>query len=116
MSVTATTAPSVPDHRAQFLNLLETGLAQNSFIKLVLAKYVGPEAELQRIIIKQVTVKDQPCLSFVYRYKTRDITKNLPLDEAVTTIAALLPQAVSASGSAMTSAAKAGRRGFMRAV
>ena len=32
MSVTATTAASVPDHRAQFLNLLETGLAQNSFI------------------------------------------------------------------------------------
>ena len=93
MSVTATTAASVPDHRAQFLNLLETGLAQNSFIKLVLAKYVGPDAELQRVIIKQVTVKDQPCLSFVYRYKTRDITKNFPLDEAVTTIAGLLPEA-----------------------
>ena len=93
MSVTATTAASVPDHRAQFLSLLETGLAQNSFIKLVLAKYVGPEPELQRVIIKHVTVKEQPCLSFVYRYKTRDITKNLPLDEAVTTIAGLLPQA-----------------------
>ena len=35
----------------------------------------------------------QPCLSFVYRYKTRDITKNLPLDEAVATIAGLLPAA-----------------------
>ena len=93
MSVTATTAASAPDHRAQFLNLLETGLAQNSFIKLVLAKYVGPDAELQRVIIKQVTVKDQPCLSFVYRYKTRDITKNFPLDEAVSALAGLLPDA-----------------------
>ena len=93
MSVTATTAASAPDHRAQFLNLLETGLAQNSFIKLVLAKYVGPDAELQRVIIKQVTVKDQPCLSFVYRYKTRDITKNFPLDEAVSGLAGLLPDA-----------------------
>jgi len=93
MSVTATTAASVPDHRAQFLNLLETGLAQNSFIKLVLAKYVGPEAELQRIIIKQVTVKEQPCLSFVYRYKTRDITKNFPLGEGVAVVAGLLPEA-----------------------
>ena len=92
MSVTAITAPSVPDHRAQFLSLLETGLAQNSFIKLVLAKYVGAEAELQRVIIKQVTVKDQPCLSFVYRYKTRDITKNFPLAEAVQVIAELLPE------------------------
>ena len=93
MSVTATTAASVPDHRAQFLNLLETSLAQNSFIKLVLAKYVGPEPELQRVIIKHVTVKEQPCLSFVYRYKTRDITKNFPLDEAVSALAGLLPDA-----------------------
>ena len=93
MSVTATTAASAPDHRAQFLNLLETSLAQNSFIKLVLAKYVGPEPELQRVIIKHVTVKEQPCLSFVYRYKTRDITKNFPLDEAVSALAGLLPDA-----------------------
>ena len=93
MSVTATTAASAPDHRAQFLNLLDTGLAQNSFIKLVLAKYVGPEPELQRVIIKHVTVKEQPCLSFVYRYKTRDITKNFPLDEAVSALAGLLPDA-----------------------
>ena len=130
MSVTATTAASAPDHRAQFLNLLDTGLAQNSFIKLVLAKYVGPEPELQRVIIKQVTVKDQPCLSFVYRYKTRDITKNLPLDEAVTTIAALLPQAFknahlltltdevqleySKKGKARCSGAKASTRGKCR--
>ena len=93
MSVTATTPASAPDHRAQFLNLLETSLAQNSFIKLVLAKYVGPEPELQRVIIKHVTVKEQPCLSFVYRYKTRDITKNFPLDEAVSGLAGLLPDA-----------------------
>lgn len=93
MSETATTPASAPDHRAQFLNLLETSLAQNSFIKLVLAKYVGPEPELQRVIIKHVTVKEQPCLSFVYRYKTRDITKNFPLDEAVSALAGLLPDA-----------------------
>ncbi|MDG6403562.1 SAM-dependent methyltransferase, partial [Pseudomonas quasicaspiana] len=36
--------------------------------------------------------KDQPCLSFVYRYKTRDITKNFPLVEAVQLIAQLLPE------------------------
>lgn len=81
MSVTAKPAQSVPDHHAQFIELLETSLAQNAFIKLVLAKHVGAEADLQRLIIKQLTVKDQPCLSFVYRYKTRDITKNFPLAE-----------------------------------
>ncbi|MCJ8204298.1 SAM-dependent methyltransferase [Pseudomonas sp. RGM2987] len=91
MSATATPARPAPDHHAQFIELLQTSLAQNAFIKLVLAKYVGEEADLQRLIIKQLTVKDQPCLSFVYRYKTRDITKNFPLAEGVDTIAALLP-------------------------
>ncbi len=91
MSVTATPARPAPDHHAQFIELLQTSLEQNAFIKLVLAKYVGDEADLQRLIIKQLTVKEQPCLSFVYRYKTRDITKNFPLAEGVATIAALLP-------------------------
>jgi SAM-dependent methyltransferase len=92
MSVTATPASLAPDHHAQFLNLLDTSLAQNSFIKLVLAKYVGSEADLQRLIIKQLTVKEQPCLSFVYRYKTRDITKNFSLADGVAAIADLLPE------------------------
>ncbi|UVM62752.1 SAM-dependent methyltransferase [Pseudomonas sp. B21-010] len=91
MSATATPVRPAPDHHAQFIELLRTSLEQNAFIKLVLAKYVGDEADLQRLIIKQLTVKDQPCLSFVYRYKTRDITKNFPVAEGVETIAALLP-------------------------
>ncbi len=93
MSVTAQPARPAPDHHAQFIELLRTSLAQNAFIKLVLAKYVGEEAELQRLIVKAVTVKEQACLSFVYRYKTRDITKNLPVDDGVTAIGALLPSA-----------------------
>ncbi|MGH8418914.1 MAG: class I SAM-dependent methyltransferase [Pseudomonas sp.] len=92
MSATAPTALSAPDHRVQFLSLLDTCLTQNSLIKLVLAKYVGSEMELQRIIIKPATIKNQQCLSFVYRYKTRDITKNHPLIQAQELIASLLPE------------------------
>ncbi|WP_434650179.1 class I SAM-dependent methyltransferase [Pseudomonas sp. D1-2] len=91
MSVTATPTRPGPDHHAQFIELLQTSLEQNAFIKLVLAKYVGDESDLQRLIVKQLTVKDQPCLSFVYRYKTRDITKNFSLAEGVDAIATLLP-------------------------
>ncbi|TDK57939.1 class I SAM-dependent methyltransferase [Pseudomonas moraviensis] len=94
MSVSASSAPSAKpaaDHHAQFIELLRASLDDSGFIKLVLAKYVGEEADLQRVIIKPVTVKAQACLSFVYRYKTRDITKNLPLDEGVALIGGLLP-------------------------
>ncbi|MCF5470093.1 class I SAM-dependent methyltransferase [Pseudomonas syringae] len=90
--ITPTSLTPATDHRAQFLDLLDTSLSQNSLIKLVLAKYVGSEAELQRVIIKPLTIKEQPCLSFVYRYKTRDTTRNFPLAEAVSVIASLIPE------------------------
>lgn len=89
MSDNATT----PDARAQFLALLAESLQQQSFVKLVLARHVGAEAELQRITAKPLTIKGQPSLSFVYRYKTRDITRNLPLDEALSQIGDWLPGA-----------------------
>ena len=47
MSVTAPSLKPAPDHHAQFIELLQTSLEQNGFIKLVLAKYVGEEADLQ---------------------------------------------------------------------
>ncbi|QVX16889.1 SAM-dependent methyltransferase [Pseudomonas congelans] len=89
--ITPTSSGTATDHLAQFLGLLDISLSQNSLVKLVLAKYVGSEADLQRIIIKPLTVKGQPCLSFVYRYKTRDITSNFALAEAVEVIAGLIP-------------------------
>ncbi|MNE03167.1 Methyltransferase domain protein [compost metagenome] len=92
MSVTPSPAKPAPDHRAQFLAQLETSLQQNAFIKLVLARHVGSEVDLQRVTIKPLMVKEQPCLSFVYRYKTRDITRNLPVPEAQALIATLLPE------------------------
>lgn len=93
MSVDSPSTLPVVDHRAQFLAHLETSLAQHTFVKLVLAKYRGDEIELQRLVIRPVSVREQPCLSFVYSYKTRDITKNLPLAQGLEAIAALLPQA-----------------------
>jgi len=92
MSATAASPKTAPDPRTTFLDLLATTLEQNALVKLVLARYVGAEAQLQRLIIKPVLVKEQACLSFVYRYQTRDITKNLPLVEALALIAELLPE------------------------
>jgi hypothetical protein len=79
------------DDRARFLAQLETCLTQNTLVKLVLSKYRGDEADLQRVVARPVSVKGQPCLSFVYSYKTRDITKNLPIAEALQQISTWLP-------------------------
>jgi hypothetical protein len=83
--------PRAPDARAQFLDLLNAALHGNTLVKLVLARHVGADQTLQRIIAKPLQVKGQPCLSLVYRHQTRDITRNLPLEQAQALVAELLP-------------------------
>lgn len=83
-------SPPNPDPIDRFFSLLDNCLAQNAFVKLVLSKYRGSVPELERTVVRQVTLKGQDCLSFVYSYKTRDITKNFPLAEGVNTLRGLL--------------------------
>jgi hypothetical protein len=89
----STTASTPADDRSRFLTQLDTCLSQSTLVKLVLSKYRGEEADLQRVVARLVSVKGQPCLSFVYSYKTRDITRNLPLAAALEQIGNWLPAA-----------------------
>ena len=86
-----------PAH-GSFLALLAGSLAQGSFVKLVLAKYKGAEAQLNQLLVRQVTLRratqqEEPCLSLVYRYATRDITKNLPITDGLHVVGHLLGDA-----------------------
>lgn len=84
-------ASTAPDARGQFLRLLADALEQGSLSKLVLARHVGADQSLQRIIAKPLLVKGQPSLSLVYRHQTRDITRNVPVEQAQPLVAELLP-------------------------
>ena len=86
-------AATTRNQREQFLGLLSKSIELDTFVKLVLAKYHGPEPELLRVIARRLTVRGEPCLSFVYRYKTRDITKNVEVAEAIAAIAQVLGNA-----------------------
>ncbi|MDD1984673.1 methyltransferase, partial [Pseudomonas asiatica] len=46
----SSSAPSAPDARTQFLDLLNAALHGNTLVKLVLARHVGADQTLQRII------------------------------------------------------------------
>ena len=86
-SAPAPTPGRTPDaQRVQFLALLAKSLDADAFAKLVLAKYRGTEPDLLRVIARRLTVRGEPCLSFTYRYKTKDVTKNVPVAEAVAAI------------------------------
>ena len=76
--------------RDQFIERLTLSLADGRFVKLLLAKHHGPQADLQRVMVRAVSLKGEPCLSFVYRHTTRDITKNLSVDAGVLAVRELL--------------------------
>jgi hypothetical protein len=72
---------------SRFSDLLSQAVAQARCDKLVMANYQGDDAQLgpdlQRVLVRPVELKGQPHLSFVLRYPTKDITKNLPLAEGM---------------------------------
>jgi SAM-dependent methyltransferase len=74
----------------RFFGLLDSSLAQASFVKLVLAKPHAAETDLQRVVVRRIRVRDEDCLSFVFSHTTRDITKNLPLAAGVARVRELL--------------------------
>jgi hypothetical protein len=84
-----TTSPCDPTLQ-RFHALLAERLAQGRWLRLVLAKPMAAAADLQRLVVRAIVLKEQPVLSFVYSHTTRDITKNLPHGEGLALVATLL--------------------------
>jgi len=64
-----------------FLDQLSESISLNLFLKASLGNYHGNEKELKNIYVRRVKIKKVDMLSFNYRYKTRDIFKNLSIPE-----------------------------------
>ncbi len=69
--------------RARFEHLLAVAAQTQTLQRLVLSRPHGGEPDLQRLIVRPVAIKGQAHLQFVHRHTTKDITKNLPVDEAI---------------------------------
>ena len=69
----------------RFWTRLDEALAAGRLIKLVLARPAqAPAADgAQRVVVRPLQLKGQGCLSFVTSHATRDVTKNLPVDEGL---------------------------------
>ena len=74
---------SAPDRIAEFVTAFGTAFADGTLTRLKLGGYHGPEADLKSVEGRKVAIKAGERLSLVFRYKTRDITKNLTVDEAM---------------------------------
>jgi SAM-dependent methyltransferase len=74
----------------EFATLLEASVRDGTFARLTLGKPRGDDPTLQKVIVRPVTLKAGPHLSFVWRHDRRDLTKNLPPAEAVRDIVRLV--------------------------
>ncbi len=75
--------------RDRFLNQVRASLADGAFVKLTLSQPVGTEPDLVNVYVRVVEIRDTPHLSFLNRYRRRDVTKNYPIAEGSALIARL---------------------------
>jgi SAM-dependent methyltransferase len=76
--------------RTRFLEKLDAGLRAGAFVKITLSDYRGAEPALRNVYARPVALRAGPHLSLVWRYATRDVTKNVPLGEAAAALGKLL--------------------------
>ncbi|MBC7422200.1 MAG: methyltransferase, partial [Ferruginibacter sp.] len=75
-----------------FLEQLTGSIQNHSFIKVTLGNKRLKSAELKNVFIKPVLLKNTMKLSFVYRYPTKDITKNFDVKESIVLIEKMLQE------------------------
>jgi hypothetical protein len=68
---------------AKFFSACRQAFDTGTLQRLVLSKYKGSEADLNRITIRPVQIKTQQLLAFLYEYRTHHVTKNITFEEAL---------------------------------
>ncbi len=77
-------------HRATFFKIVEKSIPENTFVRLTLSKNKERGSDLKKVIIKLALLKKGLQYSMTYRHKTKDITKNFPLEEGLKQIQHLI--------------------------
>ena len=92
MSIPAAAHPaSLPaEPLAAFLGEVRAAIASGAFGSLVLSKPRDPSGGPSAIRVRLIALKGAPALSFVATHATRDVTRNLGVDEGLAEIAASL--------------------------
>jgi len=74
----------------KYLSKIKDAFQDKSLIKLSVSKKRNKSIDIASVSAKMAEIKGELNLSFVYRYPTKDITKNWPLDESLDIIRKLL--------------------------
>jgi hypothetical protein len=74
----------------KFIQRLQQSLDDGSFVRLALGRPHDTDPTLDKLLARRVVLRGSDHLSMVWRHRTKDITKNLPLAEAVDQVAQLV--------------------------
>lgn len=66
-----------------FFGEIKTSVSSQSFIRLLLSKAITGDNVPERINIRLVDIKQEKRLNFVYEFKTRHVTRNFTIEEAL---------------------------------
>ena len=69
-------AISLQGQAFEFFQHIQHAWQSSTLQRLILSQYQGDEPNLQKLMIRPITLKDELQLQVVYRYQTKDITKN----------------------------------------
>ncbi len=67
----------------QYITTLSESIEANTFVRLTLSKNRDKSSDLKKLLIKQAILKGKPHLSFVFRNKTNDVTKNFEITKGI---------------------------------
>jgi hypothetical protein len=73
-----------------FIATFQNSITTLSFVKMTLSDPRNKSGELRNVYLKPVQLKNGYQLNFVYRYSTKDITKNYAIEDSVNLIRQLL--------------------------
>jgi SAM-dependent methyltransferase len=87
--ITPPPAATAPAHE-RFLHLIRLALASGQFGKLLLSGPVGDDEDVERLTVRAIELRGEAALSFLWKHRTKDITKNHAPEVGVAEIATLL--------------------------
>ena len=76
--------------RERFLEALAQGMADGGLVRVLLSKPLDKGDDLERVTARPIVLRGERVLSFVFKHRTKDITKNEPMADALATIADLV--------------------------
>jgi SAM-dependent methyltransferase len=78
------------DRKTEFLDCFRNAVRSGTLVRLTLSGYHGGDSTLKKVLVRSITLRVGPRLSFVYRHATRDITKNFTDEEGLARVETLL--------------------------